>query len=175
MTKPTKPCGACGSSDWWQRPDGGWRCGRCHPKPNSEEGGLAPEKAHSLEVLTLRGRVILGNKKLNDAWEQIKGIADDKEQWAAAMDRWRQASEKLSLLCSELKARGYEDCLYRDDQGRKTVSCLGQGGIGCRVCPSKIPYWEQELMALPGPRVKQTEHGVEQAKFLKKLGGRAAD
>lgn len=32
--RPTKPCSVCGSNSWWQRPDGGWVCGRCHPCPN---------------------------------------------------------------------------------------------------------------------------------------------
>jgi hypothetical protein len=34
--KPTHPCYNCGSSNWWQRDDGGWVCGRCHPKPQGE-------------------------------------------------------------------------------------------------------------------------------------------
>ena len=205
IKKPTKPCWVCGANDWWWRSDsqwgpGQWLCGRCHPNPNPgsgsnpEEGEPAPEmvvsdqpgeshlvpvssskKAYSSEILALRDRVILGNKKLNDAWEQIKAMVRDTEEWSEQVEHWRQANEKLSLLCTELETRGYEDCLYRDDQGKKTVKCLDQGGIGCRVCPSKTPYWEQELMELPGPKVKQTEHGGEQAKFLKKLGGRAAD
>jgi hypothetical protein len=28
------PCRVCGSTTWWQRTDGGWVCGRCHPKPS---------------------------------------------------------------------------------------------------------------------------------------------
>ena len=35
--KPNRPCSICGSDEWWQRADdewnGGWICGRCHPKP----------------------------------------------------------------------------------------------------------------------------------------------
>jgi hypothetical protein len=31
--KPVKPCYMCGNDAWWQRPDGGWVCGVCHPKP----------------------------------------------------------------------------------------------------------------------------------------------
>src|SRR3989344_9541064 len=30
----TLSCTACGSSDWWQRPDGGWVCNVCHPELN---------------------------------------------------------------------------------------------------------------------------------------------
>jgi len=30
---PTETCGACGLLAWWQRPDGEWICGRCHPQP----------------------------------------------------------------------------------------------------------------------------------------------
>ena len=173
MQRPTKPCWVCGSFTWWLTPDGRYLCGRCHPNPNPDSN--SGKEGPALEVLALRDRVILGNKKLNDAWEQIKAMVRDTEEWSEQVDHWRQANEKLSLLCTELETRGYEDCLYRDDQGKKTVKCLDQGGLGCRVCPSKTPYWEQELMELPGPKVKQTEHGVEQAEFLKKLGGRDAD
>jgi DNA primase len=32
--RPTRPCWTCGTISWWQHPyDGGWICGRCHPKP----------------------------------------------------------------------------------------------------------------------------------------------
>jgi hypothetical protein len=30
----TKKCPVCGSTNWWQRPDGEWVCGTCHPKPD---------------------------------------------------------------------------------------------------------------------------------------------
>lgn len=30
-TQPNTPCYACGSMDYWQRPDGGWVCSICHP------------------------------------------------------------------------------------------------------------------------------------------------
>ncbi|GAI71499.1 unnamed protein product [marine sediment metagenome] len=155
-TKPSKSCYVCGSDTWWQRPDGGWLCGRCHPNPNpgpdpipGEEVLPAPqpnEGKYSSEVLVLRDRVILGTKKLNDAWEQIKGMVHDSEEWKYQMERWHQGNEKLSLLCTELKLRGYEDCLYLDDQGKKTKKCLLPGDtIGCRVCPSSRKYWEEEF------------------------------
>lgn len=108
-------------------------------------------KQYSPEVLTLRDRVILGNKKLNDAWKQICKIDNESQEWRDLLEQWHQANKKLSSLCTKLQVGGYEDCLYLDKKGRKTVKCLEQGGIGCRVCPSRIPYWEQELMALPGP------------------------
>ena len=156
MQKPNKPCWTCGANDWWQRPDGGWSCGRCHPNPNP---GSAPEMVVvSDQPLYLPSRrhfkhciPVLGNKKLNDAWAQIEAMAHDTEEWSEQVEHWHQANEKLSVLCTQLEALGYRDCLYLDGQGRKTVKCLEQGGIGCRVCPSKIAYWEQELMELPSP------------------------
>jgi len=36
-SKPTKPCCICGSNDWWQRPDGGWLCNKCHPNPKKKK------------------------------------------------------------------------------------------------------------------------------------------
>ncbi len=159
IDKPTKPCYVCGSNDWWQRPDGGWLCGRCHPNPNPDSDSIPGAEAspasqlnegkYSSETLALRDRVILGNKKLNDAWEQIKGMVHDSEEWKYQMERWRQGNEKLSLLCTELKLRGYEDCLYLDDQGKKTKKCLlPDDAIGCRVCPSSRKYWEEEFNEL---------------------------
>jgi len=150
IKKPTKPCYACGLNDWWQRPDGGWNCGRCHPNPNL---GSAPtlqpnEGKYSSEVLALRDRVILGNEKLNDAWWQICQIDHESQEWKDLVEQWHQANEKLSLLCIELKARGYTDCLYIEN-GKKIKKCLSPGDdIGCRVCPSRIPYWEQEFATL---------------------------
>ncbi|GAI60023.1 unnamed protein product [marine sediment metagenome] len=149
MQRPTKPC-YCGANDWWLTPEGRYLCGKCHPNPNP---GSSPElpatgEKYSSEVLALRARVILGNKKLNDAWEQIKGIVHDSEEWNYQMEQWHQANERLSLLCTKLQARGYTDCLYLDEQGKKTVKCLVQGGIGCRVCPSGIRYWEKEFSEL---------------------------
>lgn len=148
IKRPTKPCYVCGSNDWWQRPDGGWNCNRCHPNPNPDSvpAPHSSEGKYSSEVLALRDRVILGNKKLNDAWEQIKGMAHESEEWSYQMERWHQGNEKLSLLRTELKMLGYEDCLYLDDQGKKIKKCLE--GMGCRVCPSRIPYWEQEFSEL---------------------------
>lgn len=157
-SKPNKSCYVCGSSTWWQRPDGGWLCGRCHPNPNPGPGPIPGAEMlpasqpnggeYSSEVLALRDRVKLGNEKLNDAWEQIRGMAHDTEEWKELLEQWHQANKKLSLLCSELKARGYTDCLYIENR-KKTKKCLLPGDdIGCRVCPSSRKYWEKELMEL---------------------------
>ena len=47
--KPAYPCPACKADKWWQRNDGGWVCGRCHPNPSGDtllklevEGGGSP-------------------------------------------------------------------------------------------------------------------------------------
>ena len=31
--RPANPCHNCKEDRWWQRPDGGWVCGGCHPDP----------------------------------------------------------------------------------------------------------------------------------------------
>lgn len=148
MRKPTKPCYVCGANDWWQRPDGGWNCGRCHPNPSSAPVSQPNGGEHSPEVLALRDRVISGNKKLNDALKQIRQIDHESQEWKDLFEQWHQANEKLSVLCTELKLRGYTDCLYIEN-GKKTKKCLSPGDdIGCRVCPSSRKYWEEELMKL---------------------------
>ena len=102
----------------------------------------------------LRERVKEGNRKLNEAWMEILKLDHNSQKWADELGKWHLANEKLSTLCTELQMKGYNDCLYIVD-GKKTVSCLGQGGIGCRVCPSTINYWEKELMDLPSAGGKE--------------------
>lgn len=141
MEKPTKPCWNCGSTDFWLTPDGHWLCGRCHPNPNP---GSNPGEGHALEALALRDRVIKGNEKLFLAWQQIRELPSGERE--CQLDQWNEAQEKLHNLCLELKAKGYHDCLYIEN-GKKIRSCLSEpGGWWCQVCPSSIPYWEQELM-----------------------------
>ncbi len=150
MKRPTEPCYVCGSNTWWLTPDGRYLCGKCHPNPDpvSESAPPATEEKYSSEVLALRDRVILGNKKLNNAWKQLCQIDHESQEWKDLFEEWHQANEKLSALCTQLKLMGYLDCLYLDSNGRKTVKCLEQDGIGCRVCPSRIQYWGKELMEL---------------------------
>ena len=31
--RPTRRCYLCRTLTWWRRPDGGWVCGVCHPRP----------------------------------------------------------------------------------------------------------------------------------------------
>lgn len=127
----------------------------------------------------LKQRVKAGNQKLNDAWKAVCQIDHTSQMWSDELERWHQANEKLSLLCLQLEALGYVDCLYiieeaeiasmvpeekdkilkRIDKGIyqklngkvKTQHCLAEG-IGCRVCPSQIRYWETELMELPSAK-----------------------
>lgn len=183
MKKPTGKCFACGSNDWWQRPDGGWSCNHCHPNinpgsaPAVEEERLPevlPEKKYTPEVLALRDRVRLGNDKLYQAWLQIRKVADDEEEWVRQHHRLGEATVKLDRLCHQLQLEGYIDCLYLED-GKKTRPCLNseEGGFWCQVCScDPNPYLEKELFDLPGHRVRQspTPAQVEQKKFLEKLG-----
>ena len=106
-------------------------------------------RGYSPEVLALRDRIKVGNDKLFKAWLQIRELADDKEEWSRQMDRWNEAQDKLHVLCLELKAKGYVDCLYIEN-GTKMRRCLDNpDGFWCQVCPSLRPYWEEELIDLP--------------------------
>jgi len=112
----------------------------------------------------LRERIKLGNDKLNEAFEQLKEIASDTQDWQAGFEKWHEANEKLHFYCQQLIQLGWEDCLYIEN-GKKTRSCLE--GLGCRVCPSRRAYWEEELMDLPGRKVKEKIDP-----FTKKLAGK---
>ena len=128
------------------------------------------------EIEALRERVKEGNQKLNEAWTAICLLDHKEQRWSDEVEKWHQANEKLSNLCSQLIGLGFEDCLYiidgadiasksqeevqeilkKIDKGEyyrisdkvKTKPCLGDG-LGCRVCPSRMPYWEKEIMNLP--------------------------
>lgn len=102
-------------------------------------------REYSEEVIALRERVILGNQKLFDAWNNIKKLDHESQQWKDEFERWHQACERLSLLCTELKVKGYEDCLYLEN-GKRTRSCLSNpDGFWCQVCPSTPRYWDKEF------------------------------
>lgn len=102
-------------------------------------------KVYSEEILALRDRIKDGNAKLNLAWGQIRQIDHESREWSDAVEKWHVANEKLSALCSHLKLLGYRDCLYLDTAGKKTMKCSDMGELGCRVCPSEIEYWVNEI------------------------------
>jgi len=103
------------------------------------------------ELEALKSRIRQGNNKLNLAWLQIREMnGEEKEK---QLDRWNEAQEKLHYLNLELKAKGYCDCLYRNEKGEKTKRCLDEpNGWWCNVCSSNYSYWEEELMSLASPK-----------------------
>lgn len=101
-------------------------------------------KQEELEVL--KDRVRTGNKKLQIAWDQICKLDHESEQWNKEFQKWHEANEKLSVLCTQLKVRGFTDCLHLDDKGEKIKKCLDHP-LGCLCCPSATPYWTAELFA----------------------------
>lgn len=110
------------------------------------EGGIM-----NAELTALRDRVAKGNEKLHDAWAQMKTL--DEGSWKQASDQYDEALEKLKRLCMELKAQ-YQDCLYINEQGKKTKNCLvnlNDPTWFCRVCPcasgKALWYSEQELFS----------------------------
>lgn len=119
--------------------------GKKEVKPEERE---VKRKQYSEEVLALRDRVIKGNQKLFEAWEQMKKMAHNTEEWSHQMDRWDEAQKKLRGLCDELVLKGFEDCLYLEGN-KKTKRCIDEpGGWCCQVCPSKYHYWEDEFKTL---------------------------
>ena len=139
---------------------------------NQIEEDIDMNKPNNEELEALKNRVRLGNSRLNSAWDQIRAMVHNTEEWDEEVERWHHANNKLSLLCDELKLKyDYHECLYLDSDGKKTKLCLPPGDdIGCRVCSSKREYWSEELMDLPGPKVKQSERGKEAKEFMIKLG-----
>ncbi len=52
---PTRPCYTCRSSRWWQRSDGGWVCGVCHPRPPLATDVRAERSRRSRTPVPLKG------------------------------------------------------------------------------------------------------------------------
>lgn len=100
----------------------------------------------------LQDRVRLGNKKLNEAWEVIKKMPHGSPTWAKNLNDWHLANVRLSAYCSQLENMGFRACLYIKD-GKKYRKCME--GMGCRVCPSQISYWEGEFMDMPSASEEQ--------------------
>jgi len=129
------------------------------------------------EVIALLERVRKGNDKLWNAWKVIRDIRDPEER-EELFQKWDEKKALLNALCLELVTRGFKDCLYIEN-GKKTRGCLNNPDNPewfCNTCPAGMgggpKYWEQELMALPTPFVRRSEHGTEQTKFLETLGGK---
>ena len=105
-------------------------------------------KEYSKEALELRERVIKGNQKLFDAWQVICKIDHESQQWKDELEKWHQATAKLSILCSNLQGLGYWDCLYLEGE-RRLKNCLqNPDGFFCLSCPSRYPYWEKDAKVI---------------------------
>ncbi len=154
--RPTQPCWACHTINWWYRPaslggNGEWICGTCHPCPN-EEDRLANERS------TLIARIKLGNSKLYAALQALSSgelVNKDVVKWREQMARYHEAEIKLNGLCRELNLKyHFGECLYLDETGKKTRGCLNNSdGATCVSCTCKDgrmrEYCEKELMELP--------------------------
>lgn len=124
-------------------------------------------KQYAPEVIHLRDRVRLGNEKLNRAFDLINQIAPSSDERKEKFEEWHQANERLSSLCTELKLKGFTDCLYLNEKGEKVRKCFV--GLGCRVCPSNTPFWEMEFDELPSASGKRSGGGQEQMEVFKTL------
>lgn len=144
MPRPDK-CYICGGIEFWQTANGSWACAKCHPPPVKAPVQSAPApKQPSPEVLALRDRVRVGNDKLNLAWPRVLAMVGEEGQ-KGELERWDKAMELLMDLCGELQNRhNYTDCLYLNEDGRKTRKCVDERGFFCMVCPSARKYWMEE-------------------------------
>lgn len=148
------PC-YCGCYEMWQTPDGRWLCCDCHPDPRpvppappykfSYEGVESMIEVYSPENLDkLAERVRLGNDKLAKALSRLIDMDHESEEYKTGMVQWHQANARLREYNYQLKALGFQDCLYLDKITRqRSRLCLEQPN--CLVCPSIISYWEAEF------------------------------
>ena len=56
-----------------------------------------------------------------------------------------KANLLLDPMCMKLMYRfNFRDCLYLDENGHKTRTCVRQDGFCCFVCPSETPHWRRK-------------------------------
>jgi hypothetical protein len=64
------------------------------------------------------------------AWQQCCDAADgDETAWRRQLEMFRRGTDRLYILCLQLKASGFTKCLY------DTSLCLGTTEITCWACP----------------------------------------
>jgi hypothetical protein len=86
----------------------------------------------TLSISELKERVRSGNDKLLDAWEKGKRDGDIDRQLERIGNSW----PKLSNLCLELEANGFNECLY--DKPKCKTGDIEQF---CFVCPRETIHW----------------------------------
>jgi len=95
------------------------------------------------KVATLKERIKLGDKKLNDGWEYIHDNFVEP-QLTLELRRWTEAAHKLLEMRDQIRLWGFNGCLYAGPDGKPSISCLdGVGPQGCMACPSDEPYWHK--------------------------------
>jgi hypothetical protein len=95
-------------------------------------------------------RAQLGNQKLNAAYNLLLNtdpVNRIDPTWQAEMDKWCAATKKLNLVVEELRADGYEQCLYIDEKGVRTRRCFITGEAYCLACPAPSDYVWDELVS----------------------------
>jgi len=99
-------------------------------------------------------RIKRGNEKLNAAWAQMKSQANTPEDWEVFMQDWHKQNLRLKQYCDQLQWMGYNECLYMEGKTKTRACCTDNpADLGCRVCPSSVHYWENEIFK-EGPDVK---------------------
>ncbi len=193
QTKPNGKCYTCGNVDWWYN-GRNWNCARCHPSPNpiSSENTLivvdatktkAGETAKiqtvplpAQDVETLRARVAAGVEKLVSGWMALKELPDP--DYAIELDRLFKSVNKLRILCTELEALGYRECLWAKEPYPKLWRYGGRGcdawpdNLFCWVCPMTIAdYWNKNIDNTNKHEVKPAVKDAIVREFLRTLGG----
>jgi len=84
-------------------------------------------------VEELKERIKRGTALLWEKWKVIRDMKSGPEL-EAHLDAWDEGFAKLDLLCDELKALGYELCLWLDETPR----------YPCLVCPRDQSYWDKK-------------------------------
>lgn len=83
-------------------------------------------KSNQVEVL--RTRVLDGHSKLWKRWDYVRTIHASDPELSRHLEIWDSACDKLKVLCDDLMALGFYECLYSRDLMPESF---------CLVCPSR--------------------------------------
>lgn len=205
--RPGKPCFCCGSTRYWNfKGTNAVRCAACHPPAPAVDaeffevfdpqqsiitidasrtgpGETAKIELKPIEVVDevekLRQRVAAGVEKLMKAWAEGKQIENDTE-FAEFTNNFFKSRDKLDALCSELMAKGYNQCLWTKPPwpelwgARRGCNAWPEDIYPCCwVCPmNPHQYWDEKIAPINNKPVShKSSKGDVIIEFLKTLGG----
>jgi len=137
--------------------------------PGEELDGKMTELKTYIDIL--KARIISGNNKLMDVWDELEKINDESE-FKMQSFTWKNSCDKLIMLAKILMRSGFIGCLYtgrRYEEEKKYKCNSWPNGHFCIACSDGDIFWNEVIEKLPRPDRKVTNLSAENLKILEEL------